>query len=375
MTLQILQAAAAKQEESRLETLKLLQEACVSGDLLSVKSILSDLEPPTASALVNHASSGSNTLLFKASEHGHREIVSYLIENGADGRIHPVTKYSPLYIAAYNGRRDVVEALLRRFPELIAVLTVEKWSPLHAACINGHAAIFEYILRLFPFRRELLKSMRDKSNTYAYEMAFDVNQRDVTGQTILYLATCVGNLKIVEMLLGFKVKAKRAEQKSPTTAKNLVKKGVSKDDTGMVSLHHQQRNSGGIGSTGGGRMGGIQALISKLRGSAIGDDDALGDDEIWLSPLDLDIYCNNGTETALHCAVKRREHTIATKLLTAGANPNLVIYAVEASAQPMEEQFYFKGSTCLVEACKNRDMGMIDLLLKYSVSFYTTRVV
>ena len=25
----------------------------------------------------------------------------------------------------------------------------------------------------------------------------------------------------------------------------------------------------------------------------------------------------------------------------------------------------FKGSTCLVEACLNRDMGMIDLLLKY----------
>ena len=26
---------------------------------------------------------------------------------------------------------------------------------------------------------------------------------------------------------------------------------------------------------------------------------------------------------------------------------------------------FFKGSTCLVEACMNRDMGMIDLLLKY----------
>ena len=25
----------------------------------------------------------------------------------------------------------------------------------------------------------------------------------------------------------------------------------------------------------------------------------------------------------------------------------------------------FQGSTCLVEACRNRDLGMIDLLLKY----------
>ena len=27
--------------------------------------------------------------------------------------------------------------------------------------------------------------------------------------------------------------------------------------------------------------------------------------------------------------------------------------------------FTFQGSTCLVEACRNRDLGMIDLLLKY----------
>ena len=41
--------------------------------------------------------------------------------------------------AAYNGKRDVCEILLRAFPDLINTLTVERWSPLHAACINGHA--------------------------------------------------------------------------------------------------------------------------------------------------------------------------------------------------------------------------------------------
>lgn len=87
----------------------------------------------------------------QASEYGHRDVASYLVESGADGRIHPVTKYSPLYIASYNGHRDVVELLLVKFPELINVLTVEKWSPLHAACINGHHGVFEYLLR-FPFR-------------------------------------------------------------------------------------------------------------------------------------------------------------------------------------------------------------------------------
>ena len=58
--------------------------------------------------------------------------------------------------------------------------------------------------------------------------------------------------------------------------------------------------------------------------------------------MDLDIYCNGGTETALHNAVKRRETAMCNKLLQAGADPNLVIYATEETPQPLDEQFYFK---------------------------------
>lgn len=52
---------------------------------------------------------------------GRKEIVKVLLENGADGRFHPVTKYSPLYIACYHGHKDIVEMLLVRFPELVQV--------------------------------------------------------------------------------------------------------------------------------------------------------------------------------------------------------------------------------------------------------------
>jgi ankyrin repeat protein len=58
-----------------------------------------------------------------------------------------VTKYSPLYIAAYNGKKDIVEILLKKFPELINVQTVEKWLPLHAACFNGHSQVLEFLLK------------------------------------------------------------------------------------------------------------------------------------------------------------------------------------------------------------------------------------
>ena len=85
--------------------------------------------------------------------------------SGADGRIHSVTKYSPLYIAAYNGRRDIVDILLKRFPNLINVLTVEKWSPLHAAVINGHVSTLDLLLR-FSYPKECLKTMRDKKGEH-----------------------------------------------------------------------------------------------------------------------------------------------------------------------------------------------------------------
>lgn len=57
----------------------------------------------------------------RACEVGNRKIVKLLLDNGADGRCHPVTKYSPLYIACYQGHREVVEMLLIKFPELVQV--------------------------------------------------------------------------------------------------------------------------------------------------------------------------------------------------------------------------------------------------------------
>ena len=50
---------------------------------------------------------------FRACEIGHKDVVQALLDYGADGRAHPATKYSPLYIACFNGRKDIVEMLLR----------------------------------------------------------------------------------------------------------------------------------------------------------------------------------------------------------------------------------------------------------------------
>jgi hypothetical protein len=121
---------------------------------------------------------------------------SYFVgtERGARAVIHPVTKYSPLYIAAYNGKKDIVEILLKKFPELINVQTVEKWLPLHAACFNGHSAVLEFLLK-YKFPDDILIQFKDRTGNWKYELPFDVNQRDLSGQSVLYLACCIGNLR------------------------------------------------------------------------------------------------------------------------------------------------------------------------------------
>lgn len=49
----------------------------------------------------------------RACELGRKDIVKALLDTEADGRIHPVTRYSPLYIACFKGHREVVELLLK----------------------------------------------------------------------------------------------------------------------------------------------------------------------------------------------------------------------------------------------------------------------
>ena len=69
--------------------------------------------------------------------------------------------------------------------------------------------------------------------TKEYDVPFDINLRDVNGQTVLYLACCVGNLKIVEILLKYQVRARKISGKTATLKK---KKLGSKDDHSKPSM-------------------------------------------------------------------------------------------------------------------------------------------
>ena len=50
-----------------------------------------------------------------------------------------------------------------------------------------------------------------RDGEWEYQLAFDVNMKDVTGQNVLYLASLLGSYKMVDVLLKFKVKATRVK--------------------------------------------------------------------------------------------------------------------------------------------------------------------
>ncbi|KAE8744037.1 hypothetical protein FOCC_FOCC009321 [Frankliniella occidentalis] len=361
----VLKEAADAKESVRRGAHAQVREAVLAGDLTLVRSLLAELGPE-AELVINMAPSGSNTLLFLACELGHREMVQDLLDRHADGRIHPVTRYSPLYIACFKGRKDVVQIVLKRFPELVRQFTVEEWLPIHAAAINGHLSVIELLLR-HPYPPGVLGSYRDSTNEWEYEMPFDINMQDRTGQNVLYLACVLGNAKMVDMLLKFRVTARRI--KSCEEAQEAVGAGPPEPSEPRSPTSGARRISDGIHSI----MSRLNLSLSSRSNSASGASAT----ERQLSPVLLDMRCNANAETALHAAARGKHWDITNALLQAGADPNVVAQ----DSGPHDEDGHGKapaaggtggagapgggGSTALVEACRNRDIGMVDLMLRF----------
>lgn len=501
--------------------------------------------------LVNYAPAGSNTLLFKACQEGNWAIVKLLISLGADGRQHPTTKYSPLYIAAYHGRLKICRHLLENFPQLCSLYTVEHWLPVHAAALNNHQEIVE-LLFTFSYPSTVMKhflincdttatpttttittnkeigstsrsmsasnaSKHDMSSfdqQFVYWMPFDVNAQDIASQSVLFLATLLANKMLVEFLLNFQLPAityadyirlfgHRLDEEETAVnedsdqstklnpeqefnhifgivderrlsndcncetdgddhgnydEKNIADSGTSsssEQDLVTIIDSNARKSKKAISETEKPEVGAnrspIRKLINKLspsnptvkHGLPTGQTKDKKPKKVHrrsktrrkvkmdtklaqlytINPISLDLYGNYNTETALHCAVRKKHYAIAALLLAKGANPGLsmnVPMTTSSTAKPIVTRVthfnhnLFSGSlnlssslkdlkalggsgeensvpepdktmesnleasiagggqnvqhyqsNVLREAVKNRDKAMVDLLLRY----------
>uniref|UniRef100_T1K991 non-specific serine/threonine protein kinase n=1 Tax=Tetranychus urticae TaxID=32264 RepID=T1K991_TETUR len=328
-----------------------LREKCAKGDVARASSLLESLGNE-ASIIINATPNSGNTLLFSACEEGREEVVRLLVDYGADGRIHPVTKYSPLYIACYSGRTAIVDYLLTKFPELVNVETVEKWLPIHGAVIHNHVHIVSKLLN-YDYPSYALVKFIDQKHQVEYKFAFDVNSQDVTGKTPLYIASLIRNQNLVELLLKFSVVGRKLTKK-----KDIDYNPANLDSDRKIGLNQSLTSPGKQISPS------ISSIITKLSSANFSSPTKnLDENEIKVSVVDPDLYCNNGTETALHTAIRRKQYSIASLLLQHGADPNLPILNLDDSGDGPDT--VKSGTTSLAVACNTRESSLVDLLIRF----------
>ncbi|WP_397538842.1 ankyrin repeat domain-containing protein [Rummeliibacillus pycnus] len=118
-------------------------EAAAAGKLSRVKELV-ELNP---SFVLEYANDGF-TALGLASYLGHKDIVEYLIENGAD--INSTSKNSmkvmPLHSAVATKKVDIAELLLKNGAQVNAKQD-SGWTPLHEAAMNGQLEMLQLLIR------------------------------------------------------------------------------------------------------------------------------------------------------------------------------------------------------------------------------------
>ncbi|CAH0698418.1 unnamed protein product [Spodoptera exigua] len=287
-------------ERERLSQHAALREMVSRGDCAQLKARLSALGS-SAGLIANLTPGGANTLLYVASEAGLTAAVSSLLDAGADGRAHPVTKYCPLYIASYHGHVEIAKLLLASFPEAVQQETVEKWLPIHAACIGGHAALVTLLLE-YPYPENVLTTYTDPKGEWQWRAAFDVNARDVSGQSALYVACTLGNLAVVDALLAHTVPAIPAHtgdtNQEPEDPPTPVSQALS-PQRGGISL-------------------GIHAIVSKLTGSSANNE--RNTSERRIRPVIVE--AGRGRDSCVACAARGGHLRLLRRLLAAGADAN-----------------------------------------------------
>ncbi|XP_041849818.1 ankyrin repeat and protein kinase domain-containing protein 1 [Melanotaenia boesemani] len=293
----------------------LLHYTVVSGDSESVEHVLN------LGAEVNCTTAKGYTPVIVAVLQRFHDIISLLLEHGANVTQGDEDQWTPLHFAAQNGDDRAARLLLDK-GAVADVQEKDGWMPIHLASQNGH----ETMVRL------LLSRMSEKAV---------VEQEMGQGRTSLHLAACYGHLNIVKLLLAHGADSNSkdvsfstalhlaAEQGHNRVVRHLVKSGAisdSADSRGFTPLHlaalngHtgicRQLSSNGSNPDSKTLQGWTAMHLAALRGhdSVVVQLESQGES--------VNSKGQNGW-TPLHLACHQSEQEVVAKLLAARADPNI----------------------------------------------------
>lgn len=117
-----------------------------SDEIVGNSTAVSD---PSTSGLRNRRLKGlkSNSTIWKAAEDGDVEEIERYIESGVDVNAYFPLRGTPLFVAAYNGKIDVVTSLLSRCAEVNGCYTGYQETALHSAAERGHETVVLSLLK------------------------------------------------------------------------------------------------------------------------------------------------------------------------------------------------------------------------------------
>jgi len=209
-----------------------LQEASSSGNLSRLIRDIESIEycQDQLASLINQNVDGQNVLVTSA-RHGHRELVRWLLENGADVESCGSCEFDrdllenvpALWAASAAGHFTIVQTLVFNGANVNA-RTKTNSTPLRAACFDGHEHIVSYLLKKGAdpeianrYGHTCLMIACYKGHERCVDLLLkqpqlDIDRRSNKGTTALHDAAESNNVQIFEKLLRRGAKFLRNEQ-------------------------------------------------------------------------------------------------------------------------------------------------------------------
>lgn len=254
-------------------------------------------------------------LLHKAAEHGHLEMVEFLLNGGLSVNSFLPCGDTPLHLASYKGHLDVVKLLIRRGAK-VNVENNEGLTPLYNSMATEAAwDIFNFLLESgakVTADQHLMHRAADRGHLEIVRVLFTkgvkVNSKDRNKVTPFHMAACDGNVEMLKLMLqsGADINIKDGSNFTPLLyaasydqvdaiyylAKECGAKMTIKTESGNLPLAHAVAK------------GNIRSVAALLACGA---------------PVDA---ANDAGETALLLATGLGSEEIVKMLLSHGANVN-----------------------------------------------------